>query len=88
MLNFLLAFCIALIAIAFIEWLKKPFEKAPTWIWWALAPILCIALGIVATLLPMIMMGLLAFAFSTLFYDNVIRWAKKKIESLDLPSDG
>jgi len=36
-IDFVLALCVALISIAFIEWLKKPFPKAPTWLWWALA---------------------------------------------------
>jgi 4-amino-4-deoxy-L-arabinose transferase-like glycosyltransferase len=88
MIDFLLALCVALIAIAFIEWLKKPFPKAPFWVWWALAPLVSIGLGFVATLWPGAILGLLAFALATLFYDNVIQWAKKKIESLAPPPSG
>lgn len=88
MIDFLLALCIALIAIAFVEWLKKPFPKAPTWIWWLLAPIVCVGLGFVAALWPGVVLGLLAFALATLFYDTVLQWAKKKIEILTPPPSG
>ena len=60
----------------------------PTWIWWALAPIVCVGLGFVAALWPGVVLGLLAFALATLFYDTVIQWAKKKIEGLTLPPSG
>jgi len=84
-IDFVLALCVALISIAFIEWLKKPFPKAPTWLWWALAPVVSIGLGFVAAKWPWIVLGLLAFALATLFYDTVIQWAKKKIEALTAP---
>ncbi len=83
MIDFLLALSIALIAIAFIEWLKKPFPKVSPWVWWGIAPVVSVGVGFVASLLPpAIMLGLAGFAIATLFYDNVIQWAKKKIESL------
>lgn len=83
MIDFVMAICIAFIAIAFIEWLKKPFPKASGWIWWAIVPLLGVGLGLAATLLPLgVMLGLTGFAIATLFYDNVIQWAKKKIEGL------
>lgn len=81
-MDFLLALSIAFIAIALIEWLKKPFPKVTPWVWWGLAPAVAVGLGFVATLWPGVVLGLLGFAIATLFYDNVIQWAKKKIESL------
>ncbi len=84
MIDFLVAVCIALIAMALIEWLKKPFPKAPTWLWWALAPIFCVALGILWEGLTVVgvFIGLVGFALATLCYDTLIKWVKAKIEAL------
>jgi hypothetical protein len=82
MIDFVLAIVIALVAIAVIEWLKKPLPKAPTWLWWALAPVVSIGLGFVATRWPGVVLGMLGFALATLFYDLILQWAKKKIEAL------
>ncbi|HXK36409.1 MAG TPA: hypothetical protein VJ553_02410 [Candidatus Paceibacterota bacterium] len=89
MIDFVLALCIALVAIALIEWLKKPFPKVSTWVWWGIAPLLCIGLGFVATLLALgAMLGLTGFAIATLFYDLVLQWAKRKIEGTSSPPAG
>lgn len=84
MINFVVALCIALVAMALIEWLKKPFPKVSTWIWWALSPIFCVALGILWEGISAlaVFLGLIGFAIATLFYDTVLKWAKAKIEAL------
>lgn len=84
MVNFLIALYIALIAIAAIEWLKRPLASAPTWVWWVLAPIFCVALGLLweGISASAAFLGLLGFAIATLFYDTVIKWVKAKIEAL------
>ncbi len=82
-ISFVLALCIALVAIAFIEWLKKPLPKVSSWVWWGIAPVLCVVFALVATLLPSwVMLGLVAWAIATLFHDNVIKWAQAQIGAL------
>lgn len=45
-IDFVIILCIALVAIAFIEWLKKPLPEVSAWVWWAITPVLCIGVAL------------------------------------------
>ena len=80
---------IALTAIGILEWAKVPFPKAPSYLWWILLPVFCLGAAAVRQYLPQwVGLGVAGVSVASLAYDNIVKMAKAKIDSLRAQSIG
>lgn len=72
--------CISFCAIGFIQYVKGLVPSAPTWVWAALQPFLCIVLGVAFNCLPLwFQQGVVGFALSQIGYETIIQQIKSRI---------